>query len=96
LSKFIAMTVPLAFEPKSAGVMKQQPRSVNEPFLTGNRIKRIVAISLYNWTLIFGMFEWVRQAALGNLGTGPHDGDSSFGNGENFLPVESQASCCLL
>jgi len=63
----ITMTVPLAFEPKSPGVMKQQPRSVNEPFLTGNRIKRIIAISLYNWTLIFGMFEWVRQSDWGTL-----------------------------
>ncbi|MCU0545532.1 MAG: HAD-IC family P-type ATPase [Oscillatoriaceae cyanobacterium Prado104] len=63
----ITMTVPLAFEPKSPGVMKQQPRPVNEPFLTQNRIKRILAISLYNWTLIFGMFEWVRQAPWGTL-----------------------------
>ena len=63
----ITMTVPLAFEPKSPGVMKQQPRPVNEPFLTVNRIKRILAISLYNWTLIFGMFEWVRQAPWGTL-----------------------------
>ncbi|MEG4328923.1 HAD-IC family P-type ATPase [Microcoleus sp. herbarium5] len=63
----ITMTVPLAFEPKSQRVMKQQPRSINEPFLTGNRIKRIIAISLYNWTLIFGMFEWVRQADWGTL-----------------------------
>jgi Ca2+-transporting ATPase len=63
----ITMTVPLAFEPKSSGVMKQPPRPVNEPFLTQNRIKRILAISLYNWTLIFGMFEWVRQAPWGTL-----------------------------
>jgi len=63
----IAMAVPLAFEPKSSGVMKQQARSVNEPFLTGNWIERIVAISLYNWTLIFGMFESVRQADWGTL-----------------------------
>ncbi len=63
----ITMTVPLAFEPKSSGVMKQQPRPVNEPFLTVNRIKRILAISLYNWTLIFGMFEWVRQAPWGTI-----------------------------
>ncbi|MEG3879790.1 HAD-IC family P-type ATPase [Microcoleus sp. herbarium7] len=63
----ITMTVPLAFEPKSPGVMKQQPRSANEPLLTPNRIKRIIAISLYNWTLIFGMFEWVRQAEWGTI-----------------------------
>ncbi|XWK87773.1 MAG: HAD-IC family P-type ATPase [Phormidium sp.] len=63
----ITMTVPLSFEPKSAGVMKSPPRPVNEPFLTVNRIKRILAISLYNWTLIFGMFEWVRQAPWGSI-----------------------------
>jgi Ca2+-transporting ATPase len=63
----ITMTVPLAFEPKSTGVMKQQPRPANEPLLTPNRIKRIIAISLYNWTLIFGMFEWVRQAPWGTI-----------------------------
>jgi Ca2+-transporting ATPase len=63
----ITMTVPLAFEPKSSGVMKQQPRSANEPLLTGNRIERIVAISLYNWTLIFRMFESVRQADWGTI-----------------------------
>lgn len=61
----ITMTVPLSFEPKSQGVMKQPPRPVNEPFLTQNRIKRILAVSLYNWTLIFGMFEFVRQAPWG-------------------------------
>ncbi|MFB2977876.1 cation-translocating P-type ATPase [Microseira sp. BLCC-F43] len=63
----ITMTVPLSFEPKSEGVMKQPPRPVNEPFLTPNRIKRILAVSLYNWTLIFGMFEFVRQAPWGSI-----------------------------
>jgi cation-transporting P-type ATPase F len=63
----IAMTVPLAFEPKSVGLMKHPPRPANEQFLTINRIKRILAVSLYNWTLIFGMFEWVQQAPGGSL-----------------------------
>ncbi len=62
----ITMTVPLSFEPKSSGLMKQPPRPVNEPFLTPNRIKRILAVSLYNWTLIFGMFEFVKQAPWGS------------------------------
>ena len=66
----ITMTVPLAFEPKSLGVMQQQPRSVNEPFLTESRIKRILAVSLYNCTIIFGMFEWVRQADVGTWQSG--------------------------
>ena len=63
----ITMTVPLSFEPKSTDVMKQQPRPANEQFLTINRIERILAVSLYNWTLIFGMFEWVRQVPWGSL-----------------------------
>jgi Ca2+-transporting ATPase len=63
----ITMTVPLSLEPKSPNVMQRPPRPVNEPFLTVNRLKRILAISLYNWTLIFGMFEWVRQAPWGSL-----------------------------
>lgn len=63
----ITMTIPLSFEPKSSKVMKRPPRPANEQFLTINRIKRILAVSLYNWTLIFGMFEWVRQAPWGSL-----------------------------
>jgi Ca2+-transporting ATPase len=62
----ITMTVPLAFEPKSQEVMKQPPRPVNEALLSGDRIKRILAISLYNWTVIFGVFEWARQTT-GNI-----------------------------
>ena len=62
----ITMTVPLSLEPSSPDVMKHPPRPVDEPFLTPNRLKRILAISLYNWTLIFGMFEWVKQSAWGS------------------------------
>ena len=62
----ITMTVPLAFEPKSQEVMKQQPRPFNEDLLNGDRIRRILAISLYNWTVIFGVFEWTRQTT-GNV-----------------------------
>lgn len=64
----ITMTMPLAFEPRSQGVMKQAPRPVNEPILTGKRIKRILAISLFNWTVIFGMFEWARQTYTPMMG----------------------------
>lgn len=63
----ITMTVPLSLEPKSPEVLKQPPRPVNESFLTAARIKRILAVSLYNWTIIFGIFEWVRQAPWGSL-----------------------------
>ncbi|MBD2364437.1 cation-transporting P-type ATPase [Anabaena minutissima FACHB-250] len=57
----IAMTVPLAFEPKSERVMQQPPRSPREPLLSRSLIKRILAISIFNWILIFGVFEWMRQ-----------------------------------
>ncbi|BAY39365.1 ATPase, E1-E2 type [Nostoc sp. NIES-2111] len=62
----ITMTVPLAFEPKAQNVMQQAPRHPNEPLLSGSRIQRILAISLFNWIVIFGVFEYIRQTT-GNI-----------------------------
>ncbi len=62
----ITMTVPLAFEPKAPNVMQQSPRHPNEPLLSGSRIGRILAISLFNWIVIFGVFEYIRQTT-GNI-----------------------------
>ncbi|MUG92449.1 HAD-IC family P-type ATPase [Scytonema sp. UIC 10036] len=62
----IAMTVPLAFEPKSEGVMKQPPRNPNQSLLSKSLVRRILIISVFNWILIFGMFEWIEQTT-GNL-----------------------------
>lgn len=62
----IAMTVPLAFEPKSQRVMQRPPRSPREPLLSKSLFQRILAISIFNWILIFGVFEWIRQTS-GNL-----------------------------
>ncbi|WP_127082147.1 cation-translocating P-type ATPase [Dulcicalothrix desertica] len=62
----IAMTVPLAFEPSSKRVMRQPPRNPRQPLLSGSLIKRIAVISVFNWILIFGMFEWIRQTT-GNI-----------------------------
>ncbi len=62
----ITMTVPLAFEPKSQGLMQQPPRNPNEPLLTQKLLRRILAVSLFNWVLIFGVFEWV-QSTTGNI-----------------------------
>jgi cation-transporting P-type ATPase F len=62
----ITMTVPLAFEPKGQKVMQQSPRHPHEPLLSGSRIQRILAISLFNWIVIFGVFEYIRQTT-GNL-----------------------------
>ncbi|OKH24117.1 carbonate dehydratase [Hydrococcus rivularis NIES-593] len=62
----IAMTVPLAFEPKSEQIMQQTPRSPKEPLLSRSLLKRILAISVFNWILIFGVFEWI-EATTGNI-----------------------------
>jgi len=60
----ITMTVPLAFEPKSRQVM-QQPRHPNEALLSGSRIKRILAISLFNWIVIFVF--WIYRSSTGDV-----------------------------
>lgn len=57
----IAMTVPLAFEPKSDRTMQQPPRHPDEPLLSGNLLKRILIVSVFNWILIFGVFEWMQR-----------------------------------
>jgi cation-transporting ATPase F len=62
----IAMTVPLAFEPKSEQVMQQPPRNPNQALLSGSLIKRILVISVFNWILIFGVFESIQQST-GNI-----------------------------
>ncbi|MCM1981585.1 cation-transporting P-type ATPase [Lyngbya confervoides] len=56
----ITMTVPLAFEPKSPGLMRQPPRDPSEPLLTPRLFRRILVVSVFNWILIFGLFEWAR------------------------------------
>ncbi len=57
----LTMTVPLAFEPKTPGLMQQPPRNPYEPLITGKLLRRIVIVSLFNWILIFGMFEWAES-----------------------------------
>lgn len=57
----LTMTVPLAFEPKSNGLMRQPPRNPHEPLITGKLLHRILAVSVFNWILIFGVFEWAKN-----------------------------------
>ncbi|AFY93757.1 cation-translocating P-type ATPase [Chamaesiphon minutus] len=61
-----ALTIPLAFEPKSIAVMKLPPRNPNEPLLTARLLRRIVIISLFNVIAVFGSFEWAQQT-IGNI-----------------------------
>ncbi|MEL6461339.1 MAG: cation-transporting P-type ATPase [Cyanobacteria bacterium J06621_15] len=57
----LTMTVPLAFEPKSNSLMQQPPRNPKEPLITGQLLRRILIVSLFNWILIFGLFEWAKS-----------------------------------
>ena len=57
----LTMTVPLAFEPKFSGAMQQPPRNPKEPLITTKLLRRILAVSLFNWILIFGMFEGAKM-----------------------------------
>ncbi|MEO1134569.1 MAG: HAD-IC family P-type ATPase, partial [Cyanobacteria bacterium J06639_1] len=58
----LTMTVPLAFEPKAGDTMRQPPRNPREPLLTGKLLQRIAIVSVFNWILIFGIFEWAEMA----------------------------------
>jgi Ca2+-transporting ATPase len=55
----IALSLPLAFEPKSQTAMQQPPRDPNEPLLSGRLGLRILVISVWNAIVTFGMFEWI-------------------------------------
>lgn len=57
----IAMTVPLAFEPRTANVMQVPPRDPQQSLLSLALLKRIGLISVFNWMLIFGLFEGLRS-----------------------------------
>jgi Ca2+-transporting ATPase len=62
----IAMTVPLAFEAKSARVMQNPPIHADRPLLNRSLLQRIGLISISNWIVIFGMFEAIDRAT-GNI-----------------------------
>ncbi|MEL7313913.1 MAG: cation-transporting P-type ATPase [Cyanobacteria bacterium J06559_3] len=62
----LTMTVPLAFEPRSSGSMRQPPRNPKEPLITGRLLRRILTVSVFNWILIFGIFEGAK-AATGDI-----------------------------
>jgi magnesium-transporting ATPase (P-type) len=41
--------------------MQQPPIDPNQPLLTPTLLRRILAVSVFNWILIFGIFEWVKS-----------------------------------
>lgn len=62
----VTMTVPLAFEEKPRGIMQVPPRNPNEPLIVKALLYRILTVSLFNWILIFGIFEWA-EVATGDI-----------------------------
>ncbi|MBW4517860.1 MAG: HAD-IC family P-type ATPase [Timaviella obliquedivisa GSE-PSE-MK23-08B] len=54
----IALSLPLAFEPKSQRAMQQPPRNPSEALLSKSLIFRVLIISIWNCIVTFGMFEW--------------------------------------
>ncbi|HYX15635.1 MAG TPA: cation-transporting P-type ATPase [Nostoc sp.] len=57
----VGLIAPLAFEPKSGQLMQQPPRNPREKLLSGSLLQRILAISVFNWVVIFGVFQWIFQ-----------------------------------
>ena len=57
----VALSATLAFEPKSKDTMQRSPRNPNEPLLTGKLLWRILVISVFNLSAVFGIFEWTLQ-----------------------------------
>jgi cation-transporting P-type ATPase F len=54
----IALSLPLAFEPKSQSAMQRPPRDPNEALLSRGLLLRILIISVWNCIVTFGMFDW--------------------------------------
>ena len=53
-----ALSIPLAFAARTSDVMEQSPRNPQHPLLSGNILRRILVVSLFNWAITFGIFEW--------------------------------------
>ncbi len=62
----ITMTVPLSFEPTTGREMTQPPRDPDANLLSPRLLQRILLVSVFNWILIFGVFEYIEQTT-GNL-----------------------------
>ncbi|MGP1387206.1 MAG: cation-translocating P-type ATPase [Thainema sp.] len=54
-----SLSIPLAFEPQPEGVMEKPPRPTHQSLLTADILWRIGIISLFNWAVTFGIFEWM-------------------------------------
>jgi len=55
----ITMTVPLSFEPSTGREMTRPPRDPDANLLSPRLLQRILLVSVFNWILIFGVFEYI-------------------------------------
>jgi len=62
----ITMTVPLSFEPNTGREMTRPPRNPQANLLSPRLLQRILLVSVFNWILIFGIFEYIEQTT-GNI-----------------------------
>ncbi|MDJ0649677.1 MAG: HAD-IC family P-type ATPase [Xenococcaceae cyanobacterium MO_188.B19] len=62
-----ALSIPLAFEHPTQDVMAQSPRHPQQPLLSGKIIRRILLISLFNWAITFGIFEWIVKSTANEV-----------------------------
>ncbi|MEN9226375.1 MAG: HAD-IC family P-type ATPase [Thermostichus sp. HHBFW_bins_43] len=62
----ITMTVPLSFEPSTGREMTRPPRDPKANLLSPSLLQRILLVSVFNWILIFGIFEYIEQTT-GNI-----------------------------
>lgn len=53
-----ALSIPLAFDHQTTDVMEQSPRDPRQPLLSSSILRRILLVSLFNWAVTFGIFEW--------------------------------------
>ncbi len=62
-----ALSIPLAFDHQTTDVMEQAPRNPQQPLLAGNILRRILLISLFNWGITFGIFEWIMNSTANEV-----------------------------
>jgi cation-transporting P-type ATPase F len=59
----LTLSVPLAFEPRPTGLMRQPPRSPSQPLLSRGLVRKVLLVSAVYWCLIFAVFLWVRSSS---------------------------------
>ena len=57
----LSLSIPLAFEPRPPGLMRQAPRPPAQPLLSRGLVQKVVLVSTFYWCFIFGVFLWARS-----------------------------------